>query len=555
MVSGQNDKYRLVFDGPVDEAPETMRKLKAALIVDLNLSIEQAQEILQGSTTEILTGSTELELKEGFDALRRAGGKVMIVQPESEESDGLFGANLKLDEEEEEITFIKVKKEPPAPKPIDDIEIDFSFEDEEEEQPKLAIPDTPPAPQAKKDIEILLPNEDKPLFAMSDKESEDDMNLQEEDEAPIIPKALRDRAPKSQSISDDLSLSFADAPEETHVPSSPITKTEPVVSESIAIAFEADDKRNPHAKPREKISVPADALAVLEGLAPLIEEPEPVTNEDVPSQSEEPVISADIPLASLKKKAKLQPVPQDQSEDVSPETLETPQKENTKSTKKSKSTLKRHSMVMEYLLPIGLGAIVLVVGNYLLNSPSETKSINFAEITQSLTGLATQAKSQDEKSAKPKNGTKFIGRQQYDNRSLDVDFTLSDDSKSITAAFRFETPKPEELSKEQVGRKEKQIPWVRKIDVDKTTFELSATGAFEGQAPARIYLEDAGETQRFVGTAKISGSINPEKDSSTAEVRINYQSESESGPFMIKRKKEGDYSLHIAGEITARRVE
>jgi hypothetical protein len=79
----KSNHFELVFEGPVDDSLETMRKLRASLLADLGLSVSEAQEVLSSTPATVKTAEVEDDLQPLFAALKKAGGKVLIVRPAS----------------------------------------------------------------------------------------------------------------------------------------------------------------------------------------------------------------------------------------------------------------------------------------------------------------------------------------------------------------------------------------------------------------------------------------------------------------------------------------
>lgn len=92
-----DDRYRLVFDGPENDAPETLRKIKGVFIADLDLSIEKVIEIFKNGSTPIMESDSEADLTAAYKALRLAGGRVAIVGPKKSAQGQASAAGIDLD--------------------------------------------------------------------------------------------------------------------------------------------------------------------------------------------------------------------------------------------------------------------------------------------------------------------------------------------------------------------------------------------------------------------------------------------------------------------------
>lgn len=80
-MSDKDSIFELVFEGPVSDDAETLRKLKGVMIADLQFSVDQVMEFLSNTPITIKRADNESELQLYYDLLTAAGGKVLLVQP------------------------------------------------------------------------------------------------------------------------------------------------------------------------------------------------------------------------------------------------------------------------------------------------------------------------------------------------------------------------------------------------------------------------------------------------------------------------------------------
>lgn len=80
-------EFKLVIEGISDDSAQAIQRIKGILIADLDLSVAQVQEILQGGTRELRRAAREEELFRFYKALKGAGAKVLIVRPAAEPQD------------------------------------------------------------------------------------------------------------------------------------------------------------------------------------------------------------------------------------------------------------------------------------------------------------------------------------------------------------------------------------------------------------------------------------------------------------------------------------
>jgi hypothetical protein len=84
MSRNSIDEFELVFKGPVDDSPDTLRKLKASFLADLEFEISDIQKVLENAPITILRSTNELEIKTICAKLKGAGAIVSILQPHGE---------------------------------------------------------------------------------------------------------------------------------------------------------------------------------------------------------------------------------------------------------------------------------------------------------------------------------------------------------------------------------------------------------------------------------------------------------------------------------------
>lgn len=71
--------FQILFEGPKDSSPDTLRRLKGSLLSDLKLSIDEARQILECAPAPIKSAATSEELKPYLELLQRSGAKATIV--------------------------------------------------------------------------------------------------------------------------------------------------------------------------------------------------------------------------------------------------------------------------------------------------------------------------------------------------------------------------------------------------------------------------------------------------------------------------------------------
>ncbi len=93
--------YELVFQGVERSEPQALHRLRAALVGDLELTVEEARQVLDGTRYVVRRANSEDELSRLCSILKQAGAKASIVREraQDEESD-LKIADIELPGEE-----------------------------------------------------------------------------------------------------------------------------------------------------------------------------------------------------------------------------------------------------------------------------------------------------------------------------------------------------------------------------------------------------------------------------------------------------------------------
>jgi hypothetical protein len=120
------ENFKLVLEGMIEDSPESLRKIKGALLGDLGLSAAEAQHALESIPCTLSSAPSEAALEAHHTKLHAAGAKVTIVRPVTDGSTPIEG----------ELDFFLAPTATPPPPHQDgsDLEIietalDFCFED------------------------------------------------------------------------------------------------------------------------------------------------------------------------------------------------------------------------------------------------------------------------------------------------------------------------------------------------------------------------------------------------------------------------------------------
>lgn len=80
MVAQSAEQFELIFEGPGDSSPDTLRKLRAAFIAELEFSIDETIKALGAFPVTLKRADSAAGLDRFHAALQRAGAKVLVVQ-------------------------------------------------------------------------------------------------------------------------------------------------------------------------------------------------------------------------------------------------------------------------------------------------------------------------------------------------------------------------------------------------------------------------------------------------------------------------------------------
>lgn len=86
MSESGADVFELVFEGPADDLPETLRKIKAAFLADLEFEIADVQRVLENAPLSVLRSENEYEILTISSKLSAAGARVKILTPYKSDS-------------------------------------------------------------------------------------------------------------------------------------------------------------------------------------------------------------------------------------------------------------------------------------------------------------------------------------------------------------------------------------------------------------------------------------------------------------------------------------
>ena len=268
--------YELIFEGPADNSPDTLRRLKGVFIADLNLSVEEVQSILQATPTTIFRSDDKDEVQRCMGALKSAGAKVLLVAPKADTTEAPAATPDSAENGAGYVIEFDLNDEAPQPPkepktysldPLPDdtepnceteiLDLNAAVLDQSEaaqESDLLSLDEEPitpkqspsPAPDNARQNTKKTPSMlgSSPLIAAPD--AAPDFGFALDDEAAVIPSAVSSKAAIKASISPDAPVIPADvAAKQPTIPSTTTTLDETAgLDELLAIAEQNEDKQN-----------------------------------------------------------------------------------------------------------------------------------------------------------------------------------------------------------------------------------------------------------------------------------------------------------------------
>lgn len=452
--------YQLVYEGPLNQEPDTVRKIKSALLSKLNFSIDEIREIIEKTPATIVTADDESDLEDYYEELKSAGARVYIVREKKN-----IEIEISLDDEDK-------KAEPKVFSISEDIEeLPFYEVSEEEEQ---ALPEQQKAIELNEDetlqdlLEILNEKEETQEVAPSVKHS---VKFQEQKEEEIfsfgekIEEKLVEQQKEPEKKLKPIDFCFDDT-EETNEKAQSQIKEEIIDKESVTernewdLSVEGADDIIPEV-PIVKGSVSPNGEEV--DLDSMLEEVQAIA----PKEEETSKIEEISPIA-LKNEKQEPELPQTTKPEIS--------KEN--------------------YLPLLLMTIVLVstlwAGNHFYFTTKEQKTDPVIE------------EPKPPKVSKEKKPTKPLNRDLKGaivvNGGMATINISEEQGKLKRLAIVFRGDESRKLTPEEIVRRIPREPWIESLIFETTQFTFEEGGIAVSNGPVRISIQDDKQVKRVIGT-------------------------------------------------------
>lgn len=606
------NEFKLVFQGPADDSPDTLRRLKGAFIADLDMPASEVQTVLSQPESVIRTAPTEGELVALYKLLKKAGGKVLIVRPlpaalPTSTPSGTTEITFDLE------SILQPSSPPPEEKeaPVYHLTLDDSPTDlaemvslaagedaeaaggtesllppEPEPLPPPAPPlvETQPLESSELPLEVL-PAGSAPLFpALESVAPSTPLATEESDNAPIIPVEITQRAsevsslpsmktpepPRAPSPEAVLDLQFDDTPATPPAATPPPLPTAPQAAaleltlSSVAQGIDAVVESVAAVGPVKTGTSTEFDLGP--ATAPLLEVSSPSSDsEDVVDLTLSPELSAPTPTASAEPAApsSAAPAPVQSPAPANPPTTETapvaplarpksaPPVLATSESPAPASTKPRASRK----LPVGADILVpTIIGSLILVAGNvlyfQARDANEQAHTLALQAAEEAAESPQKTAKQVPAGTLLRGTNTNAQGEITAEFRVKD--KKLTSIQVDLVPRPPpELTPEQIVHNVQRAPWIRKVEFDFTFQEQGADGAFSARGPAKIYVEHRDKRMRIVGEGEISGWVLNNPLSVEAKVKVTRRVGNAPVLPGIALVNDEEYAVALNGEVTA----
>ncbi|MDC0357623.1 hypothetical protein OAO01_02325 [Oligoflexia bacterium] len=592
------NNFQLIFDGPVDDSEDTLRKLKGVFLTNLELSVTEAREILENLPALVKQSETEDDLKPIYQTIKEAGGKVSIRAPkeaaaptastsppsavdafwtdesdtldsdnvvaavEENESDSALTLNLDFeDDDAEAATVPAVEPNQPEANRSDDLEFALSFDDDDQDTKNVLV-DTP---------QVEIADEPETSDTLSFSLEDDGLTGSALEVAPPKESAPPAEEPPSAdndiltfSIEEDTTEAAPPAPAPPETTIKPVTAAEPtpeVSDDALTFSLEEEASEPPQTAPKKTAKTPAApapkdttatmSLSLNEEPAPELSEPAPTEN-SVPPQIE----------ASPKPALETTPAPEKpaaaNTQDQQAADGKIDQSEDEEYVGYEYSKPSKRSLPLDMIALIVVGVAILAFANYQFSSkPSTLISVEDIDAAMLNSMDDTQTKTKKKKKTKKKEPaplpvTIHTGKNSYGDRELGWELALQ--GNDITeASFKITTAEPPELTPEQIVNSEKRLPWIRKIDIEALKLAKQENGTFKGEAPAKVYLEYDGKRHRI--SAPAESELEYDLEASTVKgsvsVRSGFATPPEDTNLVAEVPRPGEYRLYVFAEIQA----
>lgn len=521
---------QLLFNGFVSENDETLKRFKAACIVDLELSVEDATAIINHERSIIRVGS-RIELEPLKDLLTRLGANVSLQGP-GETPHAASDATHANDEEkapdessEDTLVFefdeleISGPPTPPKPKEPKAYVLDIGEENEEPVEDVVAKPEQP---GTSLDFQEPAHDDDDLDFLATTVE----LNAPKLEMTPP-PSSATDRVPKPiipKAPMESLELTLGPEPVE-------MKAAEPVHEEKeeqfdISVP-EEEPKKNEELHFSVAEETPAPPVKKSAPVPPA--EPPPVIKAPVEEPKTEIPVQAKpesekTPEAPLQTEKKTIPAQKNDVPAEEPEEQE-PAKPKKKKKLRNLSFDTDFSFSRNQVIGLFLVGLIFLAGTNLLLSPDP--SLDAPELNVPQLPPEPEKKADERKNVNPApKQPQWSGAVKNENYALFI--SLNEGAKSsLLLKISGSTTEPPPLTPEEIVKKVQPRPWLRRIDGEPLALVSESPTKLSGSGTVFGFIEHGQIRKRIPLNVLAQLEMNEDRTSAATQVVISYLSNDE----------------------------
>lgn len=134
QLESNKANFELIYEGPTNEEETTLRAIRAALVGELGLSVEEAQEVFTSVPSRVRIAESQSDLERDLSALLKAGSKARILMVAAAPE---FGFELEENEEaltedlasvQDALSQMELSQEKPSPATPEDFGLTLDLE-------------------------------------------------------------------------------------------------------------------------------------------------------------------------------------------------------------------------------------------------------------------------------------------------------------------------------------------------------------------------------------------------------------------------------------------
>ena len=565
MTEGKHEKEcKLIFNGPRDDSPDTLRNIKGVLLADLNLSVEEVQNILQNAPQVIIQSDEKESLIPKYKLLHSAGALVTIqngeaVSDESADDDEEFVMEFSLEdlEAEEELSAAKKKKSTPR---VFELSEDDDLQSASEMLGATVIMQ-PPTPESSEegpgeessDVELDLGGTaadesgelDLELGTPTEPSDDASLDLELPGESDAELELSISEGTQQEASEDDLTLDLQSSAEEQ-----PATPAEPDGSDELSLELTPGEP--PAAEPTpEKPEEPADdsALYLQAGDEPAVEmkveatpeEPQKAEEEaktEEKKDEEQPKEVSEAEEKERKREEILRSLEEMDLSEVPPLKTYTSEEEGVMPVTEEVANIegevaellseeipkpKRPKVVLpvDVLIAIIVGAVILTVANlnWLPESGEGVSSADFSSFNPLSFGKKKKKKKKKGGSKKkkivedegPYKPTFLLrGTSRHAGLVLNWEFRAKG-SRIKEGSINITKPEETRPSNEDIALN-RAVVWLHKVIATNVTFSPEESGGSSAETVSKIYAQQGDLRKRFVAPTLIRAIYDREEE-------------------------------------------